>query len=306
MLKNDKVRCLNVSVVFLLLSMLTACFTPKIIRQEQALVKSTVLTDSRVSQHLFSYGAHRLFYAAAGDPQKPTLIIMHGTPGNWHQYARYLINSRLLEYFYIVVIDRPGWGQSSLGDNQSIASFDLHSDILAALAATFKENNGGQPLLIMGHSLGASIAPKVAMNYPQAVDGLLLFAGTLSPKLSQPRWFNHLAKNVIVNRLIGDTMRKSNLEILALENEIQAMADRLQSMEVATLVVQGMKDRLVYPDNIIFAETQFNTRYTETLRLQTEGHLFPMTRREDVVRWSICLLEKIQSVNPSAPTCTAS
>ncbi len=133
------------------------------------------------------------------------------------------------------------------------------------------------------------------MNHPQAVDGLLLFAGTLSPDLSDPRWFNRVAKAPGINFLIGDMMRKSNQEILALKSEMTAMEPLWPRVNAETIVVQGMKDQLVYPENILFAENKLNPDVTEAIRLEQEGHLFPMTLRSDVANWAACLLSRITS-----------
>lgn len=283
------------SVLIFIAASITACFAPKVIKEEKALFNELVADNDQVYQYIIKVGQDQLFYAASGDPKKPAIIIIHGTPGGWRQYARYLVDESLLKSFYVVVIDRPGWGQSFLGGEKKIASFGEQAKIISTLAQKLKSDSNNQPIILMGHSLGASIAPKVAMDYPQSVDGLLLFAGTLSPALSDPRWFNHLAKNSVVSYVIGDEMRKSNKEILALKNEMTSMAGEWNTIKTKIIVVQGMKDKLVYPENIEFAETELNAEITDVIRLEEDGHLFPMTRRDDVVNWASCLLEKINT-----------
>ncbi|MFT6387305.1 MAG: pimeloyl-ACP methyl ester carboxylesterase [Cellvibrionaceae bacterium] len=282
------------ALVPLILS-IAGCFVPKVINQEKILFNDLVANNDQVYRYTLENGQDRLFYAAAGDPKKPAIIVIHGTPGDWRQYARYLVDEELLKNFYVLVIDRPGWGQSFLGSEKKIASFGEQAKIISLLAEKLKSDSDDQPVILMGHSLGASIAPKVAMHYPHSVDGLLLFAGTLSPRLSDPRWFNHLAKMPGVNFIIGDMMRRSNEEILALKTEMTLMAAQWDTVKAETLVVQGMKDKFVYPKNIEFAETYLNANVTEVIRLQEEGHLFPMTRRDDVVMWAVCLLKKINA-----------
>lgn len=286
---------LRFSVSMFFVASITACFAPKIIKQEQILFNELVANSDQVYRYTLNVDKNQLFYAASGDPKKPAIIIIHGTPGGWQQYARYLVDESLLKKFYVVVMDRPGWGQSFLGGEKQIASFGEQAKIISALAQKLKRESNNQPVILMGHSLGASIAPKVAMDYPQSVDGLLLFAGTLSPALSNPRWFNHLAKNSVVSYVIGGEMRKSNKEILALKNEMTLMATQWNTLRVKTVVVQGMKDKLVYPENVDFAETELNAEITDVIRLEEDGHLFPMTRRDDVVTWASCLLEKINT-----------
>ena len=256
---------------------LSGCLSPPdAIKKERVIFKEKVANDPTVQRHMLTVGEHRLFYAAAGDAQKPALIIIHGTPGNWHQYARYMLNEALLEDFYIAVVDRPGWGQSQLGGNKKIASFKEQAVILLTLAKRFKVASGG---------------------YPESIDGLLLLAGTHDPDLSKPRWFNHIAGVPGGYWLLGESMEKANKEIFALRKNIEAMQPTWHQLQAYTIVVQGMKDKLVYPANIDYAEKTLNPETSEVIRLPTEGHLFPMTRRDDVVSWSKCLLEKINTQN---------
>ena len=283
----------GLSIVTLLVS-LTACMMPEALKQEQALFKAKVLNNPSITHHLFEVDDDTLHYAAAGNPQNPALIIMHGTPGSWQQYARYITEERLLDYFYMLVIDRPGWGGSTLGGEEPFASFEEQSVIIGALARELKEISDGQPVILAGHSLGSSIAPRVAMDYPELIDGLLLFAGTLDPELGEPRWYNRLAAIPGVDYLVGDTMMRANSEIYALKANLERMLPLWEGLQARVLVVQGMNDDLVYPANIDFAERMLKPETGRTIRLEDEGHLFPMTMRDQVMDWAIELLDAIR------------
>lgn len=281
-------------LLFILPILLMACSAPDIIEEERTLFETQIANNPRVSKHQLKVGEDTLFYASAGDTQKPALIIIHGTPGSWKQYARYLLDERLLEHFYMIVVDRPGWGKSTLGGDKKIASFQQQGNIFAALARVLKDGNQGQPVLLMGHSLGSSIAPRAAMDHPDEIDGLLLFAGTLDPQLGKPRWFNTLAKYSGISLLLSDNMALANQEIFALKENLDAMSPLWADLQAQTLVVQGMKDGLVHPENIDYAENVLNSEQSSTIRLEGEGHLFPMSRREEVANWAICLLKRVQ------------
>ena len=285
-------------VASLVLLLLAGCFSsPDVIKKERVIFAEKVEHNPTIKLTTLNVGEHRLFYASAGDPQKPALIIMHGTPGNWHQYARYMLNDALLNDFHVVVIDRPGWGGSVLGDDQAIASFEEQASIVATLANQLKATNNNQAVILMGHSLGASIAPRVAIDYPASIDGLLLLAGTLDPALSKPRWFNYIAAVPGAYWLLGHNMEKANKEIFALKGNIQRLESSWDQLKAYTIVVQGMRDKLVYPANIDYAERRLDPTRTQIIRLAKEGHLFPMTLRQKVVDWSRCLLNKVITQN---------
>lgn len=279
----------------LLAMSLTACFAPKELEREWEIFDKTIINNVEVSRQYFEVEGDRLFYAAAGDQAKPALVIIHGTPGNWHQYARYMLNEKLREHFYVIVVDRPGWGNSVAGDTQEVISYQRHATIFAAFSTELKKQNNQQSVILLGHSLGSSIAPRVAMDYPGSIDGLLLLAGTLSPELSGLRWYNQVARLPGISWLIGSELKKSNLEILALRSEMEAMAPLWADLHLPTIVVQGMKDDNVYPANADFAEQNLDPVKTDVIRLKNEGHLFPLTKREEVVAWSLCLLDKINN-----------
>lgn len=280
-------------IVFLSL-LIISCSSRSVFEQQEKITQQVLQANPDIQHTYLSVDEHVLHYVANGDNKKPALIIVHGTPGDWQQYSRYLFNEELLSAYYVVVIDRPGWGESVLGQHQVYADFPLQAKIIASLAQALRKQSEGQPVVLMGHSLGSSLAPQVALDFPHLIDGLLLFAGTLDPALAQPRWFNYVAALPFASLIIGDRLSRANQEIFALEENVKRMSERFQALEVSTIVAQGMKDDLVYPQNIDFAERTFNSETTSFFRLENEGHLFPMTRPDDIVLWSISLLKKIK------------
>jgi pimeloyl-ACP methyl ester carboxylesterase len=286
---------MKLKLFVVLLSLLAVSCSSRDVFEQQEKITRQILQDNPNIQHTYlPVGEHTLHYVANGSKQNPALIIIHGTPGDWRQYSRYLFNESLLSMYRVVVIDRPGWGGSVLGQQQAYANFSLQAKIIASLAALLREQSQHQPVILMGHSLGSSLAPQVALDFPELIDGLLLFAGTLDPALAQPRWFNYVAALPFAPQIIGDELVRANQEIFALEENVNRMSQRYPQLKAMTIVVQGMNDELVYPANIDFAERTFNPHTTTFVRLENEGHLFPMTRPSDVVSWTNSLLKKIK------------
>ena len=276
---------------------IAACSTRNILVEEDKFVKNTVYNHPDIEHHNLQVGEHNLHYAINGDANKPAFVIIHGTPSSWEQYARLLLNETLLAQYRMVVIDRPGWGSSTLGQDQAITSFAEQARIIAVLLDQLRQQSNGQPIVIMGHSLGASLAPRIAMDYPELVDGMLLLAGTLDPQLASPRWYHYAAAAPLVKYVIGDSLHRSNQEMFALKQDIAEMDGRWHEIKAHTLAVQGMRDGLVSPANSHFIENTFDPNLTTVVRLNKDGHLFPMTRRDDVVDWALQVLAEVEGAN---------
>jgi pimeloyl-ACP methyl ester carboxylesterase len=52
----------------------------------------------------------RLFYREAGDPSKPTTVLLHGFPSS--SYTFHDLISRLADRFHVIAPDYPGMGYS--------------------------------------------------------------------------------------------------------------------------------------------------------------------------------------------------
>jgi len=112
-------------------------------------------------------------YLAAGDPEGPRLIFVHGTPGDCGAWLDYLADP--VPGWESLAIDRPGFGASD--PPGAVASLQLQA---AAIEPLLVERRGRWPILI-GHSLGGPIVARVATDDPTRVGGLLIVAGNLAP-----------------------------------------------------------------------------------------------------------------------------
>ncbi|MEN4011745.1 MAG: alpha/beta fold hydrolase [Chloroflexota bacterium] len=101
-----------------------------------------------------------------GEPSQKPMILVHGAGGShldWHAEFR-----RLKDHT-VYAIDLPGHGRSTAPACQSVAAYaEALLEFLAAL--------GRFQAVFVGHSLGAAVALHLALEYPQHVSGLGLFA----------------------------------------------------------------------------------------------------------------------------------
>lgn len=216
-----------------------------------------------------------MHFAYSGNPEKTGVLFMHGTPGGWSAFEGYLNSKNLQSEFFMISVDRLGWGGSSMTSNKVDGDFSTQAASIAAVMSHFDSKKW----IIVGHSLGASIAPQVAAQAPHQTSALLLLAGSLNPKLGKPRWYNLAANTWLVSQLIGEEMRNSNREIMGLRSELIAMNELLNERRLPTrlVVMQGMQDKLVSPKNPSFVAKEWadNFKSIELIELEDEGHFLP-------------------------------
>jgi len=96
------------------------------------------------------------------------LLLLHGFTGrgsSWGAHAQALART-----FRIVVVDLPGHGRSGIPADPARASVERTADDLAAILVL----TGCSPAHVLGYSLGARIALRLAVTHPEAVRRLVL------------------------------------------------------------------------------------------------------------------------------------
>ena len=260
--------------------------------------KST-LSNKNIHFDTVSVESQSIHFAFSGNPDKPGVLFIHGTPGGWDAFEGYLASAQLRQDFFLVSVDRPGWGKSLMDPKKINGDFELQAKAIQAVL----DHYPGKKWTIIGHSLGASIAPKVALYAPESVDSLLLLAGSLNPKLGKPRWYNWAASTWAIASLIGNSMKYSNREIMGLRKQLKIMDAEIKASKLDTdiLIMQGKKDKLVSPKNPAYVAEQWQDNFNsiELLELSDEGHFLPW-RQAPLVVQSLYKLRAQQSEQASA------
>jgi pimeloyl-ACP methyl ester carboxylesterase len=240
--------------------------------------------DGNINFHFVEVGENSIHYASSGDQRKPGVLFIHGTPGGWDAFESYLESKQLQNDFFMVSVDRMGWGESTIAAPLIDGDFALQAVAIKAVLDQYPLKKW----TLIGHSLGASIAPKVALYAPNSVDSLLLLAGSLDPKLGKPRWYNWAANTWAISSLIGGSMKYSNREIMGLRKQLKLMDAeiRLAKLDADVLIIQGNKDKLVSPKNPGYVASQWKSTFNtiEVMQLTDEGHFLPWRQAPLIVK----------------------
>ena len=113
-----------------------------------------------------------IFYREAGDPDAPTLLLLHGFPTSSHMF-RNLIPA-LADKYHLVAPDYPGYGNSSM---PSVEEFEYTFDNMAKIVETFTEKLelGEYSLYLMDY--GAPVGFRLAVAHPERVQALIIQNG---------------------------------------------------------------------------------------------------------------------------------
>jgi len=223
--------------------------------------------------HSLQVDGHAQGYAAAGDPGKPLVVLIHGSPGSWDAFASYLQDPDLTCCARVVAVDRPGFGASEPG--LPLPSLQAQGD---RIAAVLRAEGAGRPAVVLGHSLGGPVAARLCMDHPELVRGLVLVAPSIDPDLERTKWIQVPAQWGWVRALIPGPLDVCNQEILPLKGELRLMLPLWKGVRVPVRVLQGLDDDLVPPGNADFAERMLPPGLLTVTRIPGMNHFIPWSR----------------------------
>jgi pimeloyl-ACP methyl ester carboxylesterase len=113
----------------------------------------------------------RLFYYAAGAPQQPAALLLHGL-GDEADTWRYLIEP-LSSRWRVIAPDLPGFGRSEKPKRAYTLEF------LRGCLFELLELLSVRQVLLVGHSLGGMLAHGMLLEQPGRTSGLILLDGAL-------------------------------------------------------------------------------------------------------------------------------
>ena len=155
-----------------------------------------------------------LHYAVSGSDSLPTLVIVHGSPGSWMNYMKFMWDSAMREKFRIVAIDRPGFGYSDFGQAMHLQE---QCNIILPVLQKLKK---GKPMFLAGHSLGGPVIVKLAAQDPSLFQTIIIIAGALDAGQEKKEIWRHLMNVKPFYWLLPGAFGPSNTELLYLKKDL--------------------------------------------------------------------------------------
>jgi len=124
---------------------------------------------AEVNYRFVSVDGIRIFYREAGDPRKPTILLLHGFPSSSHMFRDVI--PELDEHFHVIAPDYPGMGNS---EAPSAAKFTATFDSVADIIEKFAQAIGVSNTILYMQDFGGPIGMRLAAKHPEWVRGIVI------------------------------------------------------------------------------------------------------------------------------------
>lgn len=222
------------------------------------------------SIHYYTAGGRKMRYISIGDDSLPVLVFIHGSPASLSIYTDYYKDTALINHFKMLAVDRPGYGYSGLG--KPVQSIQQQAKMISPILDSLCKIK--RPVMVMGGSYGTSVACRLAMDYPQLVDGLVLVAPSLAPGEETTYSISYAAALPAINWFVPRMLQSANEEKLTHKTELQKMVPLWKNIKVPVIYLQGENDELIDTSNASFARNHLvNAPYLSIEFIKNETHV---------------------------------
>lgn len=184
------------------------------------------------------------------DPDKPMVVFIHGSPSSSSFWANMMKDSALRAEANLLAIDRPGYGGSGLG--QPMISVKEQAENVADIIRRRRPGKDKR-VVLHGSSYGGTISARIAMDYPEEVDGVLLQSSSTAPREEFTYWVSYPSNHWSLRWLMPKSIRTVNTEKLTHQPQLEAMTEGWKDITAQVVIVHGTADWLIYPPNAYYS-----------------------------------------------------
>lgn len=283
-----RVWAFSLLVTILLLVLLDSCMQFRMSKKEI----SAYFSDKETKGILHSYpvGSRVINYLEGGALDGPVVLFVHGSPGSLSAFIDFVADGTLAAKAHLIAVDRPGFGSSNFGYAEP--SLNKQAALLKPILEKYAAH---RPIILVGHSLGGPVIARMAMDYPELIDGIIMVAPSIDPALEPNEWFRGLIATPLLRWLVPRSIRASNDEIYKLKPELEEMLPYWKDIHARTLIIQGCKDTLVDPRNADFAQKMMTCASVNLITVENMGHFVPW-KNPELIRAAV--LEQLKLARP--------
>jgi pimeloyl-ACP methyl ester carboxylesterase len=143
----------------------------------------TATTPGPVRHRTVTIDGLDVFYREAGDPGRPTLVLLHGFPSSSHMFRGLLAS--LADEYHLVAPDHIGFGNSAM---PAPGEFDYSFENLTAVTLSLLDALGLDRFALYIQDYGAPIGLRIAARHPERVTALISQSGNAYTEGFTPFW----------------------------------------------------------------------------------------------------------------------
>ncbi|RMG78250.1 MAG: alpha/beta hydrolase [Bacteroidetes bacterium] len=227
--------------------------------------------------YTYTFDGRPIHYTHVGADSLPLVLFVHGSPGSSGMFMDYLKDPRLTAVAQMAAPDRPGFGYSGFGKAEP--SLEKQAKALAEIIRRHPHRKA----ILVGHSFGGPVIVRMAAEFPELVDGLIIVAGSVSPELEPREWWRKPADFFLIRWLIPPALRVCNQEILPLYKELKKMLPLWERVRCPVTIFQGESDKLVPKENANFAQKMLQNSPDVRVKIIPQGNHFILWSKADII-----------------------
>ncbi|MFT3979552.1 MAG: alpha/beta hydrolase [Ferruginibacter sp.] len=218
-----------------------------------------------------------LHYAVCGSDSLPTLVFIHGSPGSWMNYMKYMWDADMRKKFRIVAIDRPGFGFSNFGKAMHLQE---QAKMVLPVLQHLKTD---RPMFLAGHSYGGPLSVKLAADDPALVNTVVIIAGALDISQEAKETWRKIMNVKPLYWCLPGAFGPSNKELLYLKDDLKPLQEDFKKVTCKVIFVHGDKDTWVPIANVGYG-TKMMTNASSILSdtIKNADHQIPWKNREEL------------------------
>lgn len=176
------------------------------------------------------------------DPGEWRVVVFHGTPGHKLLFTRFLRTAP--SGVDVVVFSRPGFGK---GHERAVTDF---AEQVAAMKPFLPGGDfGDKKIITLGVSYGGELALKAALEYPEAVKGVVTVAALIDEPHDYALTLEELGGNPGIEPFVPNRWQKVREEVAGRRAQIGPLLEELHNLTAPIEVIHGDFDALVPKSN---------------------------------------------------------
>lgn len=128
----------------------------------------TSIQHENVAYKSIEVNGINIAYREAGNPENPSIVLLHGFPASSHQYRKVL--NQLSNEYHLIAPDYPGFGNSDFPDSKT---FEYTFDNLAITINAFLKKKNVNTYAIMIQDYGAPVGFRLATANPERITAII-------------------------------------------------------------------------------------------------------------------------------------